>query len=460
MYHKTVKEISEILGFKFLGDGKIIPKNIVIDSRLAEEGSLFIAFKGKNTNGIYYIQNAIENGAKVIVAEDFPTELNDNIAYIKANGYEFLEKLTYTIRKWFKGEVIAITGSYGKTSTKDLLFDLLSPFYSVVVTHENQNNELGVPLTLSQITENTQIVILEMGMTSIGDIDYLSRIAQPTKAIITAIGEVHAEHLGDRTRIAQAKSELIPYLNSQSVLVIREQDHEFLLPYLKGYTGDLIVLGKNCYFKDEVLTNKGSTFVYCDENTELKMYLPHLGSHYIENALLALNIAKYFDISMNNLAHALSLSKVHSSNRMETIFLKQDNIIYNDSYNANPDSMIATLKVLAMHKPRRTIAILGEMYELGQYEKSGHYNVGKMVSQLQIDVLITVGKLGKIISEGAKSIGISNLTIFECVDVIEASEIFKKIYQPNTITLVKGSRGIALEEFCHLLDDFKLEGVN
>ncbi len=141
-------------------------------------------------------------------------------------------------------------------------------------------------------------------------------------------------------------------------------------------------------------------------------------------------------------------------------FLKQDNIIYNDSYNANPDSMIATLKVLAMHKPRRTIAILGEMYELGQYEKSGHYNVGKMVSQLQIDVLITVGKLGKIISEGAKSIGISSLTIFECVDVFEASEIFKKIYQPNTITLVKGSRGIALEEFCHLLDDFKLEGVN
>lgn len=460
MYYKTVKEISEALDFNLLGKEDIVPKNIVIDSRLAEEGSLFVALKGKNTNGIYYIKNAIENGAKVIVSGDFPEVIDDNIAYIKANGYVFLEKLAYTMRKWFKGEIIAITGSYGKTSTKDLLFDLLSPFYSVVVTHENQNNELGVPLTLSQITENTQIVICEMGMTSIGDIDYLSKIVRPTKAIITAIGEVHAEHLGDKTKIAQAKSELIPYLDSQSVLVIRDQDYEILLPYINKYTGNLVVTGKNCYFKDEVLTSKGSEFTYFDEKNKVRMYLPHLGGHYIENALLALSVAKYFDISIDNLTKALSGSRVHSSNRMESLFLKQDNIVYNDSYNANPDSMVATLKVLSMHKPKRTIAILGEMYELGKYEKSGHYTVGEMVKELQIDILITVGDLGKLISEGAKSRGMSYQSIFECENVIEASEIFKKIYQPNTVTLVKGSRGIALEQFCHLVDDFKLEGVN
>ena len=460
MYYKTVKEISEALNFKFLGKEDIVPKNIVIDSRLAEEGSLFVVFKGKNTNGVYYIQNAIENGAKVIVAEDFPEVIDDNIAYIKANGYEFLEKLACAIRKWFKGEVIAITGSYGKTSTKDLLFDLLSPFYSVVVTHENQNNELGVPLTLSQITEHTQIVILEMGMTSIGDIDYLSKIVRPTKAIITSIGTVHTEHLGDKTKIAQAKSELIPYLDSQSVLVIRERDYEILLPYITEYTGNLVVVGKNCYFKDEVLTNKGSEFTYVDKKNSVRMYLPHLGVHYIENALLALSIAKYFNISLDDLTKALSVSRVHSSNRMESLFLKQGNIVYNDSYNANPESMIATLKVLSMHKPKRTIAILGEMYELGKYEKSGHYIVGEMVEELQIDILITVGDLGKLISEGARSKGMSHQAIFECINVMEVSEIFKKIYQPDTVTLVKGSRGIALEQFCHLVDDLKLEGVN
>lgn len=458
MYQLTLKSIAEALGFSYEGKDDIVINEVVIDSRLVSPQSLFIAFKGKNVDGHQFIENAISMGALGIVCERLPETINPEVGYIIAEGRAFLEKLAYFMRSRFKGEVIAVTGSYGKTSTKDLLKDILSPYYKTIVTYENQNNELGVPLTLSRLREDCEILILEMGMDGLGDIDYLAKLARPSKAIITSIGMVHAEHLGGKDKIAQAKSELIPYLEENAVLALRKQDEMFLLPYLKTYKGEVIWVGSDVFSCDVELTREQTRFTYAEKNLKYPITLPHLGAHYVENSLLAISIARHLGLSIEAISKALEKSIIHSSNRMEKISLKANSFLYNDSYNANPDSVKATLKVLALHKPMKTIAVLGDMYELGEYEESGHLEVGEAVYKENIDVLIAVGRFDEWIKKGAQNAGMGEEAIYCFDDLKEVANCIKEIFDSEIAILLKGSRGMKMELILDYIKDLIDEG--
>lgn len=458
MYQVSLKSISEALGFSYFGNENVIVDSVVIDSRLASSKSLFIAFKGEQTDGHNYIESAISKGAVGIVCENLPENINQKVGYVIANGRLFLEKLAYFMRERFTGEVIAITGSYGKTSTKDLMTDLLKAHYDIVVTHENQNNELGVPLTLSRLTEKTEVLIVEMGMDALGDIDYLAKMVKPTKGIITSIGMVHAEHLGGKEKIAQAKSELIPYLAKDSLLVLRKKDEDFLVPYLKDYRGKIIWAGDDIFASEIKLDTEKTRFIYHENGTCYPLWLLHLGAHYVENALLAIAVARSLNLSMEDIASGLRESEHHSLHRMEKIYLKSGGLLYNDSYNANPDSMKATLKVLALHKPMMTIAVLGDMFELGVYEESGHLEVGKAVYEEKIDLLITLGKASKWIDQAALKAGMKQEKIYHFTDLKEASQCILRHYRPNTAILLKGSRGMKMEEILKEIKEIVLEG--
>lgn len=450
MYNVTIDQIAKEMGLAYEGPEGIVARRVVFDSREVGPGDLFVAIRGQRVDGHRFIEKAIEAGAVAVASEESIN--NQAVGCVRIqDGQAFIQDLGRWCRARFTGPVIAITGSQGKTSTKDLLAQVCQQSHQVVVTKENQNNELGMPLTLTRLDENTQILIVEMGMTGFNEIDFLCQIAQPTHAIITGIGMVHAEYLGSQQGIARAKTELFRYLPKEGTVALRMKDKALVTPYLneceaavvwcsdEGQGGDMVSVGTE-------LGRDGSHFDCVAQDFQVHVELPFAGRHYVDNALLVTAVARAIDISKADIQNGLGSAVALSSSRMEMHDLSQGRLLINDCYNANPDSMIATLDVLKGYQPRPTVACLGNMYELGQYEAEGHARVGRHLAANGIDWLICLGTLAEGIGASAIAEGMEPNKVFFVDSTKQMAMILEEYAPQDAVILVKGSNSMRMTE--------------
>ncbi len=402
---------------------------IFINGRLSTPGSVFIAIKGENFDGHDFINQAIKKGAKLAIVSNKEKSLPyvKKIAIIKVDDtLKALQDIAGYHRRKFNIPVIGITGSSGKTTTKDILASILSQELKTLKSQENLNNEIGVPLTLLRLKKSDQAAVIEMAMQKTGELDLLAKIVNPSIVIITNIGEAHLEYLKSRKNVAKAKSEILNYLGKDGTAILPADDK--FVGFLKKRVpkkAKIILFGIEKIIKNEKYL-KG---------------IPLPGRHNVYNCLAAIKAAKILKIKDSSIIKGIKKFKP-SSKRMEFVRRKDGITIINDTYNANPTSMKAALLTLASLKAKRRIALLGDMLELGKNSKKYHKEIGIFAKKLGIDLIISKGKLSK---------AIKGQNHFE--DGKEALSHLKKIIRPGDLILIKGSRGMHLD---NIVDNLRL----
>jgi UDP-N-acetylmuramoyl-tripeptide--D-alanyl-D-alanine ligase len=457
MIQKSLAEIAQLAGA--LNDvgrfGDVAVKGVTIDTRKIEKGNLFIPFKGERTDGHKFVEDAIRNGGAAVAMwqKDVPNPPEDLPIILVEDTTVALQEMARGYRNSLDIKVVGITGSNGKTTTKDMTANLLALKYKVQKTEGNFNNHLGLPLTLLRLSEDTEVAVLEMGMSSKGEIEFLTEMGRPDAVIITNIGESHLLDLGSREAIADAKLEIIHGLRENG-LIIFNGDEPLLQERLKNYdgTGNLKTFGAsadNDFYPVSIEPiENGSRF---KTNRGEEIYeLPVLGSHNILNALAAMLAAEFLGVPLEHMNDGLASLKL-TNMRMELSEGASGEKIINDAYNASPTSMNAAIDLVAnLSGYSRKILVLGDMLELGPLEEEYHYKVGTSLDAGKIDFVFTYGKLSESLAKGAKEV-LGENKVFAYQDKQELSNELKKHVTGDTIVLVKASRGMKLEEVVQAL---------
>jgi len=456
MFGLSLEEVAFSMQGKLYGENcNYEPSGASIDTRSVKKGELFFALKGEKADGHKYLKKAKDNGAIAAVVSYIPSDYvasNFTLIIVK-DTVEALQQLAAVQRTLFEGIVIAVTGSTGKTTTKDMMASILREKGNVLQTKDNFNNELGMPLTILALKKEHQFIVTEMGMRGLGEIDFLCKIAQPNYGVITNIGHTHQEFLGSQEKIAQAKSEMISHISAKGGLALNIKDNNILNPWISencppvlwfGLTAGADLTATEVCLSDE---NRISFSIMFRGQKVAEINLPVPGRHNVLNALAAVAIARQVGLTWQEIKTGLEKVKL-TSMRLEFTMISDKNVqVINDAYNANPDSTISALEVLsAAAKGGRAIGVLGDMYELGEYSKKGHLLVGRQAKSEDLAYLITVGKLGAIIAKGAFEAGMDSDKIKICKNNKKALDCLLEIIEPRDVILVKGSRGVKMEE--------------
>lgn len=424
-------------------------QGISIDSRDIKSQNLFIPFKGENVDGHKYVAQALKDGAGAsFYQKGMPLDerVDGPIIWVE-DTLTALQQLAKAYLEFVNPQVIAVTGSNGKTTTKDMIESVLKPQFKVKKTQGNYNNEIGMPLTILELDLDTEISILEMGMSGFHEIEFLSNLAEPNIAVITNIGESHMQDLGSREGIAKAKSEITVGLQPGG-LFIYDGDEPLLEPYVNQLTNvDLISIGKNStnslVSQMESINNDGIAFTI---NEEERFELPILGEHNMKNATIAIAVGKRLNLSYDTIFN--NLSKVQLTGmRMQQYHTSDNSLVINDAYNASPTSMKAAIDTLTVMDGRK-ILVVGDVLELGPDSQIMHEQVGKYLDGKAIDTLFTFGTESQYISNVGKQY-VNHVEHFE--DKQKLIQTIKTYVQPEDKVLVKGSRGMKLEEVVEVL---------
>ena len=461
MIKLSLKDYAFLLGYEYQGDEEIYFNRIILDSRKVISGDLFLAVKGEETDGHKYISQALENGAVgVLSLGENQDVLLEKANYIIGNAKDKIEEVFYKtgkiIKSKSKAKIIGITGSVGKTSTKDMLYAVLKKEFQVIKTEGNYNNELGLPMTMTKADENTDFMILEMGMRGLGEISYLSEIAEPDYGIITSIEPVHAELLGSIENIAKAKSEIAEKISQQGCLVINYKDKNLLMPNLNKFKGKIITVGfskEADYFIKEITNEeeKGTEFILESKDNERKIRINVLGKHNVQNAAAVTALADYIGVNEKSLE---GLQEVDFSEMRFSIKEVADVKIINDAYNANPSSTSFALESLSKIKGNRKIFIFADMFELGDYEKEGHERIGLKAKEEKVDIIFLLGDKVSYTYDKLRKINYNMKNVFFFNERTQLLEQIKKIIQKGDVILLKGSRGMHLEKTEKEIEEF------
>lgn len=414
------------------------------DTRKIENGSIFIALKGDNFNGNNYVNEASNKGAIICIVDEVlfdKTTVNKNTSIILVNNTrDALLSLAKFYRNKLGIKVVGVTGSTGKTSTKDLLAAVLSEKYKVFKTKGNFNNEIGLPLMILELDSSYEIAILEMGMSNLGEIHKLAEVATPDMAVITNIGISHIENLKTRENILKAKMEVVDYFKENNLLVVNGDDD--LLTTIKEIDYKLLKTGietsNNIWAEEIELSESGSTFTICDGKEKNKFSLNVPGKHNIQNLLLAVAIAKSLSVSYEEMESGLSNLEA-TSMRLDIVKLEGYTLI-NDCYNSSPSSVKSAIDVEMSIKGNRRIAILGTMKELGHESLNAHRDIGKYASLKGIDQLFLVGEFTEATKEGFGE----KATVFGSKE--ELIEKLPQLIEKDDVVLVKASRSMKFED--------------
>lgn len=399
----TPGRIAEVCGGTYIGrecDRNTEVSAITTDSRKAEAGGLFAAIRGERADGHDFIPSVFEKGALCVISERELPDVQGNyilvsstLEALKAIAEEYLETLGVP--------VVGVTGSVGKTSTKEMIAAVLSQKYRVLKTAGNFNNELGLPLTVFRLREDDEIAVLEMGISDFGEMHRLAKIAKPDTCVITNIGQCHLEFLGDRDGVFRAKTEIFDFLRPDGHIILNGDDDKLAsVGEVKGVRPVFFGTGReNAVYADRI-EKKGLEGISCRIHTEQGSFtamIPAPGIHMVHNALAGTAVGLQYGLSLEQIRAGIeSLRPV--SGRFHIIHTEQYTII-DDCYNANPISMKASLEVLS-DAPGRKVAILGDMGELGLDEERLHYGVGQAAAELDIDCCLCAGPLCGKLAEG------------------------------------------------------------
>lgn len=430
---------------------------VTTDSRAVKAGELFVALKGGNFDGHDYCVKAAELGAAGVVVSRDVEGLPAGVSVFKVEDTLLAyQQLAHAYRLKQQGlKVFAITGSNGKTSTKDLLAACLGAKYKVVKTQGNFNNEIGLPKTLLSIQPDTDIAVVEMGMRGLGQIAELCRIAEPDSGLITNVGETHMELLGSMENIGKAKSEIVVDLPSDGFAVLNG-DNEYVLA-AAGKTKAQVVyfgLGESCDYRgsDIVTSALGTTFTCTEKKSgkSVSVRLQLIGEHNVYNALSAIAGAACYGVPLEDSARALATARLTGS-RQEIIYIGDITFI-NDAYNASPASMEAALKTLAeakkaAHGAVRTIAVLADMLELGAISEDAHRRVGRWAVENGVDYVLTYGPEAAYISEEVKKLGGETC---HYADRQGAADKLRQLATAGDIILLKGSNSMQVGKMLEL----------
>lgn len=465
MFPIEVSEIAQITdGFLANGPDGVRVQSISIDTRTLARGDLFVPIKGENFDGHQFLTQALLAGACGFVTDHWDDDVKESlggslqsttIVIVVRNTLVALHALARYIRQKLPLEVIGITGSTGKTCTKDMISNVLSREFTLISTEKNYNNEIGVPLTVLRANQSTQVLVVEMAMRGLGQIRELAEIVSPRIGLITNVGKTHFELLSSEEKIARAKSELIEAIPSDGIVILNADDN-WTTELRKMAEAPVMTYGisKGADIRAEDIQlddmARPSFRIVSDKNV-LSVCLPLAGRHNIYNALATYAVASEMWVSQEHIKEGLETCML-SEMRMQ-VFTTPDGItVLNDAYNANPTSMKAALVALKdMTQEKRKLAVLGDMLELGTLAEMAHFEIGELVSDVEVDFLITVGTRSRRIAEGALSKGMKPESVVQCENIEEAGRALVENVKPGDAVLIKASRAMELEKVVNVL---------
>lgn len=443
-----IKDLIKICNGKLLsGSNEIIIKNICTDTRKIKENDIYVGIKGEVYDGNTMYEEAFQKGALAVILDNIDNiELekykDKTIIYVE-NTIKCLQQLATYKRSLYDIPVIAITGSVGKTSTKDMIYEVVNKKYNTLKTEANLNNHIGLPLTILKL-DNHEALIVEMGMNHLGEISILTNIAKPTIAVITNVGTAHIGNLGSRENILKAKLEITEGLNKNGTLIINN-DNDLLhnaYPTLKEkYDTITIGIDNNSVYNAKNIEDNVFSSNFKINNQDYTVNVG--GNAFIYNSLVAYAVGKKLNIDEKSIIEAIKEFKL-SPHRLEKKTTQTGITIIDDTYNANMDSMINALKILAKVNDKRRVAILADMLELGEYTKEIHQTVGKEITENTLDILITVGENSKYIKKSAITNNFPKDKIYSYNNYQELIPNLNNILKPNDIVLLKGSHSMNL----------------
>ena len=424
---------------------------VVVDSRKAGENFIFVATKGERVDGHRFIPDVFAKGALGVVCEKEPESLPGPCIVVE-DSFEALKQIGEFYRQQLPVKVVGITGSVGKTSTKEFVAAVLSMKYKVHKTLGNYNNEVGVPLTVLSMPEDTEVAVLEMGINHFGEMHNLSRIARPDICIMTNIGQCHLEFLGSREGILKAKSEMFDFMKEDgSVCINGDDDMLASIKEVKGKKPVTFGLSEQCRVYATDIKGKGlfgSEAMIHGNGESFAVQIPLPGEHMVYNALAAAAAGQLLGMTPEEIRDGIAA--VESVSGRSHIVKLPDKVLIDDCYNANPVSMEAAIDLLLQADGRR-VAVMGDMFELGEQEKEMHARVGKYAAEKGVECIICAGKLARCIYEGAREAAGERkdgpaAEIFYFEDRACLLEGINKILKPGDTILIKASHGMGFEK--------------
>ncbi len=428
---------------------------IAIDSREVFAGCAFVAFPGERVDATEFVPAAVRDGARVAVVTRFDEVLSKALEgtgaaiVVVADASDAVRLLAAHTRSQLRCDVVGITGSTGKTTTKDFLASVLAIRLQVAATEGNRNNELGVPLTVLEAGADTDVLVIEMGMRGRGQIEALCEIARPTIGLVTNIGQTHIELLGSQGAIVEAKAELVACVPATGAVFLNGDDE--LSRSLASRSRAPVTyygLSEDVSVRAEVLDvdEGGRPLVRLSEGGEsVEARLPLPGRHNAYTAAAAAAVALHLGLGLGEVSQGLEQAKT-TGMRMEVFAVASGVTLINDAYNANPTSMRAAINALTdVETAGRRVAVLGDMAELGSLSELAHFRLGEQVAVSGIDRLVTVGERARRIAEGARAAGMPPEAVLACPTTAEATKALDDMLAPDDTVLVKASRSMNLE---------------
>lgn len=452
MENVTIKDIVQVTGGTLLcGDENKEVKKFSIDSRVGDEDSLFVPIIGENVDAHKFLSSALEINGAALTSEHDKMDIQKPVIRVD-DTVKAMQKIGTFYRNKMDLPVVAVTGSVGKTTTREMIAHVLASSLNVFQTPGNQNSQIGVPLTLSQMKKEDEAAVLEIGMSERGQIETLTTMIRPNIAVVTVIGVSHIEQLKTQENICLEKMDIRKGLKEGGMMFLNGDD-----PFLANYRGKLeettyfYGMNRNCDYRAENIQTVGaqSKFDFLCQGQKYEATLNMLGNHNIQNALAALGIAHQMGLDMEKAIE--SLRTFHGQRQQITAF--EHFTMIDDTYNASPDSMRAATSVLAnMNASGKKIAVLADMLELGENEKQFHYEVGEFIASKEIDMLIVYGELAPYIIKAVEDSENEKI----CIACQDREDLFEKIKQnlsDGDVILLKGSNGMKLKEVANRIKE-------
>ncbi|MEE8348544.1 MAG: UDP-N-acetylmuramoyl-tripeptide--D-alanyl-D-alanine ligase [Acidobacteriota bacterium] len=467
MINLSVAEVADVLGAKIDG-ARTLPASLAfpavsIDSRTIRKGECFVAFGGKRFNGHEFVEEALEKGASTVILSQPPPcpENWEDRLFLKVSDTEAaLQTLAHYLRQRWGKSLVAISGSVGKTTTREFSATLLGRRFKVVQSPGNLNNEVGVPLSLLQISDEDEMAILELGMSHPGELRVLARVCAPNAAILTNVASVHTEFFADLDGIASAKGEILEGLSPDGRFFFNADDPR-LCALASNYSGEKVSFSldqpSDVRISNYGFENLGSmSFDLELKGSPLRASAPLVGRHFLYNIAAAVAVATEFGVSTDEIIEGISCLKVPSM-RGEILRFNQGNedpiTVWDDSYNSSPMALNMVLETVGeLSGFRRKILALGEMLELGPNSPQLHLEAGHAVARCGADRLVTVGQGGISIGQGAEAKGFPSEKIVHFESSREAAEFLADQLAPGEFLLVKGSRGVGMDRVIRRLE--------